>query len=250
MPGSPSQWSAWKWVMKTASRSGRPAERSSCRWVPSPQSNSSRSPPRGHERGGQAAARGRRRAARPGEQSVELHRQRPPRRRSGRTRARRPRWSPPHRVGRRPAALRRRARVEDLEAVPASLVLGQVRVAEQHRVGLREPRLQPPSRSAARPASCTIAIRLPPGSTTRAPGSRRRTAASSTLPWTPCTGGPIASSVDHLVADQVAAVQDRVRRPHPLDAPSGSRRAPRGMWVSEMIASRSAPTYTHRRTRP
>src|SRR3954452_19380776 len=45
-PGSPSQWSAWKWVRKTSSRSARPTERRSWRWVPSPQSNSSRSPPR------------------------------------------------------------------------------------------------------------------------------------------------------------------------------------------------------------
>src|SRR4051794_4313598 len=45
-PGSPSQWSAWKWVRKTSSRSARPTERRSWRWVPSPQSNSSRPPPR------------------------------------------------------------------------------------------------------------------------------------------------------------------------------------------------------------
>ncbi len=46
MPGSPSQWSAWKCVMNTLSRSSSPTERSSWRCVPSPQSNSRRSPPR------------------------------------------------------------------------------------------------------------------------------------------------------------------------------------------------------------
>ena len=46
IPGSPNQWSAWKWVMNTHSTSASPTERSSWRCVPSPQSNSSRSPPR------------------------------------------------------------------------------------------------------------------------------------------------------------------------------------------------------------
>ena len=45
IPGSPSQWSAWKCVMNTHSTSASPTERSSWRCVPSPQSNSSLSPP-------------------------------------------------------------------------------------------------------------------------------------------------------------------------------------------------------------
>ncbi len=46
IPGSPSQWSAWKWVMNTQPTSASPTERINWRCVPSPQSNSSRSPPR------------------------------------------------------------------------------------------------------------------------------------------------------------------------------------------------------------
>ena len=46
IPGSPSTWSAWKWVMNRSSSSISPTELISWRWVPSPQSISSRSPPR------------------------------------------------------------------------------------------------------------------------------------------------------------------------------------------------------------
>src|SRR3954469_3983101 len=46
IPGSPSQWSTCKWVMKTSLMSLRPMDRTSWRCVPSPQSKSRRSPPR------------------------------------------------------------------------------------------------------------------------------------------------------------------------------------------------------------
>src|SRR3954468_21509871 len=45
IPGSPSQWSRCRWVMKIASSSGSPMLRRSWCCVPSPQSNRIRSPP-------------------------------------------------------------------------------------------------------------------------------------------------------------------------------------------------------------
>src|SRR3954468_22794147 len=45
IPGSPSQWSRCRWLMKIASSSGRPMLRSSWCCVPSPQSNRMRAPP-------------------------------------------------------------------------------------------------------------------------------------------------------------------------------------------------------------
>ena len=74
IPGSPSQWSAWKWVRKISSRSIRPIERTSWRWVPSPQSNSSRSPPRRTSVAGSPRRRRRRRAGGSEKQDVEIHR--------------------------------------------------------------------------------------------------------------------------------------------------------------------------------
>ena len=73
IPGSPSQWSRCRWVMKIASTSGSPMLRSSWCWVPSPQSNSIRSPPaRSSMRAGPAWAWGRARGA--GEEEREVHR--------------------------------------------------------------------------------------------------------------------------------------------------------------------------------
>ena len=119
-----------------------------------------------HERGGQAALGGGRRARGSEEEHVEVH-DAPYLDSSSGTSSK---LSAPsstraiaHRVPRSAAALRRAARVEDLEAA-ALLVQRQVRVAEHHgvgplAVGAPEP-LEPPGRG---PPSCTIAIRAPAG---------------------------------------------------------------------------------------
>ena len=59
----------------------------------------------------------------------------------------------------------------------------------------------------------------PSASTTRSAGSSRRSSALSTLPCTPTTGGPIASSSRSTVdGREVAGVKQQVRRRDPLDA--------------------------------
>src|SRR5206468_2045729 len=133
MPGSPSTWSAWKWVMNTSSTSTRPTERTSWRCVPSPQSNSILSPPRC------TSVAGSPRRAVGAEPAV-------PRKSTSRFMAglsKRHELEPdlpagrvrdPHRGIRRAAPLGGAARVEDLEAL-VLLVQGHVRVAEHHRVG-------------------------------------------------------------------------------------------------------------------
>src|SRR4051794_34686542 len=136
MPGRPRKWSAWKWVMKTVSRSISPTERTSWRWVPSPQSKSRRSPPR------RTSVAGSPRRAVGAEPAV-------PTKRTSRSIARLS-WrffepdqlegDPPvldpghaHRVDRLAAAVGRAAGVEDLE-VALVLVEGDVGVAEDHGV--------------------------------------------------------------------------------------------------------------------
>ena len=71
-------------------------------------------------------------------------------------------------------------------------------------------------------------MRAPPSSHASQPvGSCATIAGSSTLPWTAATGGPSASiSVEHRGGAEVAGVEDQVGRAQPLDAASGSRRAP------------------------
>src|SRR3954447_3841422 len=142
MPGSPSTWSAWKWVMNTSSSSTRPTERTSWRWVPSPQSNSSLSPPR------VTSVAGRPRRAVGADPAV-------PRNNTSRFMAgpilkarsvecdelelEAPRLGPrqAHRAEPSPASFGGTPGVEDLEAVTL-LVEGHVRVAEHHGVGVRE----------------------------------------------------------------------------------------------------------------
>ena len=95
------------------------------------------------------------------------------------------------------------------------LVERDVRVAEDHRVA-RRGSAPASARAAPRlgPASCTIAIRAPAAVHGRARAAAAGAAgAASTLPCTPTTGGPIASSSSqHLDRDEVAGVQDQVRR--------------------------------------
>ena len=143
----------------------------------------------------------------------------------------------PHRVRGRAAALGRRARVEDLEAV-ALLVQRQVRVAEDDRVGLGEAARIRASRPVRGPASWIIAIRAPAASTVRAGGSR-----AAAPPCRRCRGSrapaaraPRAAAAPR--AHQVAGVQDRVGGPQLGQAAAGQGAVPRGMWVSETIARR------------
>src|SRR3954454_8229182 len=129
--------------MKIASSSGSPTERRSCCWVPSPQSNSSRSPPARSSIAGSPrravgtepavpAKKSERSMARPSLERDQLEAHLP----GGH-------GGDPHRVRGRAAALGRRARVEELEAILAALVEGQVRVAEDDRVRVLEPRPHP-----------------------------------------------------------------------------------------------------------
>src|SRR4051812_41836261 len=96
------------------------------------------------------------------------------------------------------------------------------------------------SRPAPGPASWTMPIRAPPASTIRVSGSRRRTAASSTLPCTAATGGPSASSSSRNAALTTSpAWRISVAARRRATQSSGSRRAPRGRGVSEMTARRT-----------
>src|SRR4051812_29729976 len=96
------------------------------------------------------------------------------------------------------------------------------------------------SRPVRCPASWIIAIRAPPASTTRAAGSIARSASSSTLPWTPWTGGPnrwSASRTSTRMKSPAWRMASAARSSATQAA--GSERLPRGMWVSEMIARRT-----------
>ena len=78
-----------------------------------------------------------------------------------------------HRVPRRPPPLGRAAGIEDLKAVVPALVQRHVRVPEDERLGAAR-RSAPACARAGRcagPASCSIAMRAPPASTTRSAGS-------------------------------------------------------------------------------
>ena len=97
------------------------------------------------------------------------------------------------------------------------------------RAGRRPARRRGPSRCARRPPP-------PPA---RA-GSARRSSGSSTLPCTARTGGPSASSSARTPAASTSPPcrtrsAARSRSTHA----SGSRRPPRGRWVSEMMARRT-----------
>src|SRR3954469_21150604 len=162
MPGRPSTWSAWKWVMNTSPSSTSPTERTSWRWVPSPQSKSILSPPRCTRIAGSP------RRAVGAEPAV-------PRKSTSRFMARlskRHELEPdvplacarnPHGRVRRPPPLGGTTRVEDLEAV-ALLVEGHVRMAEDHRMGVGEadthPVDPPPARAGVVDHRDTGAVRL------------------------------------------------------------------------------------------
>ena len=199
--------------MKIASSSGSPTERSSCCWVPSPQSNRMRSPPaRSSSAGRPRRAVGTEPAvpAKKSERSMAAPRLERAAARSAGARPRRSR-SPSCASGAR-AALGRRAGVEDLEAVARPLVQRQVRVAEDHRVGVLEAR-----RACARAAPCAARRRGSSRSARRPARPRGRSAASAAAPrrrrcrGSPWTGGPSRlEHPQHLDAHEVAGVQDRV----------------------------------------
>ena len=231
--------------MKTSSSSTSPIERSSWRCVPSPQSNSRRSPPRRTSVAGRPRRGGGRRAGGAEEEDVEVHApylgapgELPTRARSSK-RARPSGRARAHRVGRRPAALGRAARVEDLEAVVGCLVQRQVRVAEDHGVGASAKRAPHPLEAAGR-AARVVDHRDP-----RAVGldhalRRQRRAqlrASRRCRARPTSGGPIASSSRSTSTVKMSpACRSRSAAAIRSTQASGSRRPPRGMCVSEMTA--------------
>ena len=57
-------------------------------------------------------------------------------------------------------------------------------------------------------------------------------------------GGEVTEGLElaqHRHRHEIAGMDDEVGRPQPLDAGAGSRRRPRGKWVSEMIAISTQP---------
>ena len=135
-------------------------------------------------------------------------------------------------------AVGRAAGVEDLEAVEGALVQRDVRVAEDDGVGVGEAGAQALEATGfaagvvgegdAGSAACTV----------RSAGSSSVNAGSSTLPWTAATGGPSASSSRRTATVEMSpACRIRSAARSRATQPSGSRRAPRGRWVSEMIAT-------------
>ena len=163
----------------------------------------------------------------------------------------------PERVGRLPAPLRGRARVEDLEAVGGRLVQRDVRVAEDHRVRVGEAAPQPrqaparparrrgPSRSArprTRAVRCSGSRGLEPAVVARCRGRRA-----------PAARAPAARrSTDR--SHQVPGVQDRVgadaesARPEAAGCPAacGCRRSPRGARRPLSYATPSARSSVDR----
>ena len=224
MPGRPSQWSAWKWVMKMSVRSASPTERSSWRCVPSPQSNRIRSPPRRTSSAGSPRRAVGTEPAGAGEEDGEVH---------GAVESSSERDeleasnSPP--VGDaampivwcgRAAPLGRAAGVEDLEAVGVALVQRDVRVAEDDRVGAGKRGRIRASRPAAGPASWTMAILTPSASTIRARGQQQRAArAASTLPWTAARAGRASGARDSTASGRRSRRRGGSGRP-----PAGARR--------------------------
>ncbi len=203
-----------------------------------------------HERGGQPAPRGRRGRGGAGEEHVEVHGAPilATARRSALDASSSP-TSSKDRCRRRPARgpSCARARGGARWGCPglkiwkplSSSCSGQVRVAEDDGVrsrgsargagrgARRRARRRGPSRSAR-----------PPHSTMRSAGSCRRSSSSSTLPCTASTGGPISSrSARRGRRHHVAGVQDQLgRRAADPGKRPGSRRLPRGRWVSEITA--------------
>ena len=234
-------------MRKTASSSGRPIERSSCCWVPSPQSNSSRSPPaRSSSAGSPRRAEGTEPAvpAKKSERSIGRATLERGWARDAAPRLERDelelqpavaRGREPHRVRGRAPALGRRARVEDLEAARACSCSGRCEWPNTTASASGKRRRSRARRPSAGPPSWSSTIRAPSASTSRTRGSRIRSAGSSTLPCTACTGGPSDSQqLEHLERDEVAGVQDRVRGAAAARRrPRAARRAPRHVRVAD-----------------
>ena len=144
-----------------------------------------------------------------------------------------------HRVARRAAALGRAPRVEDLKAA-LGLVQRQVRVAEDDRVGVGERRAAaaPGARAPARRRGSRRSARSPASISVRS-GSRRAQARRRRRcrARRPARGRGRRSPRSAAAAGEVAGVDHQVGGAHPLARrPSGSRRRPRGRWVSAITA--------------